>query len=162
MKQSPCDYISKQRGSTRNLEVWLAEFSGLERKAQGEINWLLEVGEITRWAFSTKDRAPKSRQGCWGKSSGPRTEIAEALRPHQPWPFQGGKRRRPQYSELHSSLCSLLSSFHTHSFTHVFNYAALSCSCIHVTTITVKTEDFSTITSPSSCRSASLLPTGDH
>lgn len=48
MKQSPCDYISKQRGSTRNLEVWLVECSGLERKAQGEINWLLEVGEITR------------------------------------------------------------------------------------------------------------------
>lgn len=48
MKQSPCDYISKQRGSTRNLEVWLTECSGLERKAQGEINWLLEVGEITR------------------------------------------------------------------------------------------------------------------
>lgn len=22
MKQSPCDYISKQRGSTRNLEGW--------------------------------------------------------------------------------------------------------------------------------------------
>lgn len=48
MKQSPCDYISKQRGSARNLEVWLAECSGLERKAQGEMNWLLEVGEITR------------------------------------------------------------------------------------------------------------------
>lgn len=162
MKQSPCDYISKQRGSTRNLEVWLAECSGLERKAQGEINWLLEVGEITRWVFSTKDRAPKSWQGRWGKLSGPRTETAEALRPHQPWPFQGGKWRRPQYCELHSSLCSLLSGFHTHSFTDLFNYAALSCSCIHVTTITVKTEDFSTITSPPSCRSASLLPTGDH
>ena len=47
MKQIMCDYITRQRVSTRSLEVWagFAACSGLERKAQGEINWLLEVGE---------------------------------------------------------------------------------------------------------------------